>query len=168
MIKDEQIQDVADFCFHSQGRICSMLESFAAGAKFEKKSWKHKESGGGVYCVLRGEHIEKAGVNVSKVSGSSYPGEEGNCNNKAYTATGLSTITHAYSPHVPISHMNVRFIRVGEEYWFGGGADLTPFIVYDEDKEKELFAASKITVRAQESYKKFFDKKFIDLIQNIN
>ena len=37
-----------------------------------------------------------------------------------------------------------------------------------EDKEKELFAASKITVRAQESYKKFFDKKFIDLIQNIN
>ena len=37
-----------------------------------------------------------------------------------------------------------------------------------EDKEKELFAASKITVKAQESYKKFFDKKFIDLIQNIN
>ena len=37
-----------------------------------------------------------------------------------------------------------------------------------EDKEKELFAASKITVKAQESYKKFFDKKFINLIQNIN
>ena len=40
--------------------------------------------------------------------------------------------------------------------------------VSKEDKEKELFAASKITVKAQESYKKFFDKKFINLIQNIN
>ena len=50
MIKDEQIQDVADFCFHSQGQFAH-IRSFAAGAKFEKKSWKHKESGGGVYCV---------------------------------------------------------------------------------------------------------------------
>ena len=33
---------------------------------------------------------------------------------------------------------------------------------------KELLSASKITLKAQDSYKVFFDKKFLELIQNIN
>jgi len=37
-----------------------------------------------------------------------------------------------------------------------------------EDKDTQLFFASKITLKAQKTYKTFFDNKFLDLIQNIN
>lgn len=32
--------------------------------------------------------------------------------------------------------MNVRLLEVGDEFWFGGGADLTPFIAYEEDTKE--------------------------------
>ena len=34
--------------------------------------------------------------------------------------------------------------------------------------DKELLSASKITSKAQDSYKVFFDNRFLELIQNIN
>ena len=34
--------------------------------------------------------------------------------------------------------------------------------------DKELLSASKITLKAQDSYKVFFDNRFLELIQNIN
>ena len=35
-------------------------------------------------------------------------------------------------------------------------------------KDKELLSASKITLKAQDSYKVFFDNKFLELIKGIN
>jgi coproporphyrinogen III oxidase len=40
---------------------------------------------------------------------------------------------HPKNPFVPVVHMNVRYLRVGEVEWFGGGMDLTPFQPYPED-----------------------------------
>ena len=37
------------------------------------------------------------------------------------------------NPDAPIGHMNVRLIEVGDTYWVGGGADLTPFKPFAED-----------------------------------
>jgi coproporphyrinogen III oxidase len=34
---------------------------------------------------------------------------------------------------VPAVHMNVRYIVHGEKAWFGGGADLTPYYLFEED-----------------------------------
>ena len=34
---------------------------------------------------------------------------------------------------MPTSHMNVRFFSAGDVWWFGGGFDLTPYLVFEED-----------------------------------
>ena len=40
---------------------------------------------------------------------------------------------HPRNPHVPTVHANCRFIQQGGKAWFGGGADLTPYYLYEED-----------------------------------
>ena len=52
---------------------------------------------------------------------------------KPFYAWGLSAICHMYNPFAPIAHMNVRLIEVGDDFWFGGGADLTPMQEFEED-----------------------------------
>jgi coproporphyrinogen III oxidase len=34
---------------------------------------------------------------------------------------------------VPTAHANVRLVRRGEVAWFGGGADLTPYYLFEDD-----------------------------------
>ena len=51
---------------------------------------------------------------------------------------GLSLVTHPRNPHVPTTHMNLRFFyaepKDGEPvWWFGGGFDLTPYYGQKED-----------------------------------
>lgn len=113
--------------------------------KAKWRSWDRPGGGGGTMGVVRGEVIEKGACNVSEVYGqyphidengpstSSKPDRTG----RPFFATGLSTIVHMYNPHAPIAHMNIRLFEVENEgFWFGGGADLTPFIAYDDDTEE--------------------------------
>ena len=79
--------------------------------------------------------FEKAGVGFSEVHGTlppdmakSMPGE-GN----TFTATGLSLVFHPRNPFVPTVHMNYRYLTKGQAWWFGGGADLTPYYPFAED-----------------------------------
>jgi coproporphyrinogen III oxidase len=37
------------------------------------------------------------------------------------------------SPFVPTVHANFRFITHGPKAWFGGGTDLTPYYLFDDD-----------------------------------
>lgn len=51
-----------------------------------------------------------------------------------FTATGVSIVMHPQSPKVPIIHMNVRYFELSNgTCWFGGGIDLTPHYVVEED-----------------------------------
>jgi coproporphyrinogen III oxidase len=52
---------------------------------------------------------------------------------KPFFATGVSLVVHPRSPWVPVVHLNVRYLEVGEAAWFGGGADLTPCRPFPED-----------------------------------
>jgi coproporphyrinogen III oxidase len=54
-----------------------------------------------------------------------------------FYATGVSIVLHPKNPHVPIIHMNVRYFQMDENiYWFGGGIDLTPhYIVENQASE---------------------------------
>ena len=101
---------------------------------FQRKEWPYKKGqGGGEMSVLRGEVFEKAAVNWSGVSGESFPGSTEKC---PFFATGVSLITHMRNPKAPTVHFNIRYIEKGDEWWLGGGYDLTPMgFQYDEDTQ---------------------------------
>ena len=58
-----------------------------------------------------------------------------------FFACGLSLVIHPKSPMVPTVHANWRYFEMydkeGEvvDQWFGGGQDLTPYYLFDEDAE---------------------------------
>jgi coproporphyrinogen III oxidase len=56
---------------------------------------------------------------------------------RPFEAVALSLITHPCNPHVPTTHMNLRFFHVEDAHrpvwYFGGGFDLTPVYAYEED-----------------------------------
>ncbi len=115
------------------------FEALDGDAKFTRKPWNREPNpsgaapGGGTIGLMRGEVVEKAGANVSAVRGDAYPAIEGEHKGKPFFAAGVSTIAHMYNPQAPIAHMNVRLLEVGDTFWVGGGADLTPFVKYEDD-----------------------------------
>jgi coproporphyrinogen III oxidase len=125
---------LVEFLTALREKIIKAFESLETGLSFERKPWQYKNGeGGGEIGLLRGKIFEKAAVNWSMVSGSSFPGSEAK---GPFFATGVSLITHMVNPHVPTVHMNIRYIETLEKFWFGGGYDLTPMgIFYPEDKE---------------------------------
>ncbi len=133
---------VKQYLHELQDRLVKAIEEIDGKGKFEKKSWPRPEGGGGTMTVLRGNIVEKAGVNFSEVYGAKYPAIEGEHAGKPFFATGVSTITHMSNPYAPIGHMNVRLLEVGDTFWFGGGADLTPCFPFEEDT-KAFHAALK-------------------------
>lgn len=46
-----------------------------------------------------------------------------------YRAAALSYVCHAQSPFVPTFRGDVRVFTTGDQYWAGGGVDLTVFYV---------------------------------------
>jgi coproporphyrinogen III oxidase len=124
-----------------QDSICAgLLRAEGAGAvsesAFKEDTWERPGGGGGRSRVLEGGALfEKAGVNFSEVHGEvtpqmekSLPGTGG-----SFFATGISLVIHPRSPMVPAVHANWRFLSRGETAWFGGGSDLTPYYVWEDD-----------------------------------
>jgi coproporphyrinogen III oxidase len=60
-------------------------------------------------------------------------------NGARWFACGLSLVIHPLNPFVPTVHCNYRMFELyndaGEtiDRWFGGGTDLTPYYLFDED-----------------------------------
>jgi len=54
-----------------------------------------------------------------------------------YFATGLSCVMHPRNPMAPTMHFNYRYFETDDGiWWFGGGSDLTPSYLFEEDARR--------------------------------
>jgi coproporphyrinogen III oxidase len=132
-----QKEEIANWFEGLQNRICNKLEEADGKAKFIEDKWQRAGGGGGkTRVIVQGNVLEKGGVAFSAVYGKTPANilkalqlEEAD-----FFATGVSIVIHPYSPMVPIIHMNVRYFEMSNGVsWFGGGIDLTPHYVDEDD-----------------------------------
>ncbi|KAL6561827.1 hypothetical protein OROGR_002834 [Orobanche gracilis] len=137
-----------------QDRVCSAIEAVdGVGGHFKEDVWSRPGGGGGISRVLQdGAVWEKAGVNVSVVYGvmppdayrAAKPIENGSVKpcSVPFFAAGISSVLHPKNPFAPTLHFNYRYFETDapkdapgapRQWWFGGGTDLTPAYIFEED-----------------------------------
>jgi coproporphyrinogen III oxidase len=143
---------VADFASHLAAAQASLLDSLEAldgsGARFRRDEWSrgaHEANPGrGLTAVLEGGAlIEKGAASTTFIQGGvlsperaaalTSRGVTGANPGSLYSASALSIVLHPANPHVPTLRGDVRAFAVGGEVWYGGGADLTPAYLYEDD-----------------------------------
>lgn len=125
-----------------QDSITSKIEEVDGLAKFEEDIWQRQEGGGGRTRVIEnGAIFEKGGVNISAVHGElpEVLRKQFNVDEGTFFACGLSLVLHPINPMIPTVHANWRYFEMYDTtgkmvtQWFGGGQDLTPYYLFDED-----------------------------------
>ena len=134
----------------AQDDICAAISELD-GKPFHEDAWTRPGGGGGISRVLQdGNVFEKAGVNVSVVYGQMPPeayraatGEDGASTEMIpFFAAGISSVMHPHNPMAPTVHFNYRYFETDapkgakgapRAWWFGGGTDLTPSYIFNED-----------------------------------
>lgn len=138
IVKDQFVQYIHEL----QDTICAALEQVDGKAKFMEDKWVRAEGGGGrTRVIANGNVFEKGGVNISTVHGvlpkamqEAFKVPESN-----FFACGLSLVIHPLNPNVPTVHANWRYFELYDtagkrlDCWFGGGSDLTPYYMFEED-----------------------------------
>jgi len=168
-------------CRNAQLEITKAIEEIDGAASFREDAWTRANGGGGMSRVMSGGDVfEKAGVNLSVVYGSMpqealqaatergvdrakgmAPGER-----VPFFACGLSSVMHPKNPHCPTMHFNYRYFETdGGVWWFGGGTDITPSYVNEEDMKhfhgtyKEI--CDKHDPKYYEEFKSWADRYFV-------
>ncbi|CAG89452.1 DEHA2F16456p [Debaryomyces hansenii CBS767] len=168
-----------------QREITAAIENIDQ-AKFHIDAWERGDKGGGGQSMVlqNGEVFEKGGVNISIVHGTLPAqavtrmrvnhknlkgcGEDGSVK---FFACGLSLVIHPTNPHAPTTHANYRYFETTDPetnevqtWWFGGGADLTPSYLYEEDcklfHQSHKDALDKYDDTLYPKYKKWCDEYF--------
>jgi coproporphyrinogen III oxidase len=132
-----------------QDQICKGLEDIDGVAQFREDLWDRPEGGGGRTRVIEnGQVFEKGGVNISAVHGKLPDSMQKlfNVGEADFFACGLSLVIHPKNPMVPTVHANWRYFEMYDtstelstgsrkviNSWFGGGQDLTPYYLFEED-----------------------------------
>lgn len=127
-----------------QQEICDALEEIDGKARFVTDEWTRPEEGGGggkTRIIQDGKIFEKGGVNTSVVYGkvTDEMRKQLKIDGYQWFACGLSLVLHPLNPFVPTVHANWRYFELynetgeTEDQWFGGGCDLTPYYLFDED-----------------------------------
>jgi coproporphyrinogen III oxidase len=129
-----------------QDQICEGLEAADGATKFREDIWERPEGGGGRTRVIEngpeGSGVfEKGGVNISAVHGKLPEAMQKmfGVGEADFFACGLSLVIHPKSPMVPTVHANWRYFEMYDDNgkvinsWFGGGQDLTPYYLFEED-----------------------------------
>lgn len=125
-----------------QQQITSRLELLDSKSKFREDLWSRPEGGGGRTRIMeQGKVFEKAGVNISAVHGTLPDSMQHMLQVGAadFFACGLSLVIHPINPFVPTVHANWRYFEMYDsdgnisQQWFGGGQDLTPYYLFEDD-----------------------------------
>jgi coproporphyrinogen III oxidase len=163
------------FIYDLQDRICSELESLDGKAVFITDEWERPHGGGGRTRVLSdGRVFEKGGVNTSVVWGkvTDIMRTQLKIDGDKWFACGLSLVIHPENPYVPTTHANWRYFELYDQAgyvcdrWFGGGADLTPYYLFEEDA-RHFHGSFKTAMDAfgpdyYPRYKKWCDEYFVN------
>lgn len=127
-----------------QDQITSAIEALDGKAKFQEDHWKRPEGGGGrTRVIAEGAVFEKGGVNTSSVHGPLPKSMQDYFKQPEadFFACGLSLVLHPHNPMVPTVHANWRYFEMYDkegqllDQWFGGGLDLTPYYLFEEDAQ---------------------------------
>lgn len=136
------LENIKNYFVQLQKNIADTLEIEDGQGKFLRDNWQSRLGEGKTFALENGQHIERAGVNFSHVTGEHLPSaaterhpELANC---PFVASGVSVIVHPRNPYAPTSHFNVRYFQARQKngenvFWFGGGFDLTPCYGFEED-----------------------------------
>lgn len=139
-------ESFTEYIENLQDEICSALEEVDGKALFREDRWDRDGGGGGRTRVIeKGGVFEKGGVNISTVHGE-LPDpikKHFDVDHGWFWAGGISLVIHPESPMIPTVHANFRFFELYDDEtmenrvdaWFGGGADLTPYYLWNEDAE---------------------------------
>ncbi|CAM8912118.1 unnamed protein product [Rhodiola kirilowii] len=167
----------------AQDTVCAAIEAADGGGKFKEDVWSRPGGGGGISRVLQdGAVWEKAGVNVSVVYGvmppdayrAANPGADHKPGPVPFFAAGVSSVLHPKNPFAPTLHFNYRYFETDapkdapgapKQWWFGGGTDLTPAYIFDEDVKHfhstQKTACDKFDPSFYPRFKKWCDDYFV-------
>ena len=168
---------VRDHLSALQDRLCAELEAQEESERRFREDLLGSPSGAWSRprVLSGGTVLEKAAVHFSYTRGRRLPAAASERRpelaGRHYEAVSVSTIVHPKNPHVPTSHLNLRFFLVpgdgAEEalWWFGGGFDLTPYYGYEEDATAWHRAAQRaclpLGADAYPRYKRACDSYFL-------
>jgi len=171
-------------CREAQDSICKAVEELDGEGKFHQDSWIREDGGGGISRVLTGGKVwEKAGCNLSVVYGTMPQEALAAANDRRkfsttdrgagykpgervpFFACGLSSVMHPKNPFAPTMHFNYRYFETeGGVWWFGGGTDITPSYLDEEDMKHFHGTYKEVCDRHDPSYypkfKKWADEYF--------
>ena len=167
-------------------RAMEALETPVSQQSFLLDEWQRDDpkEGGGISAVIQNGHvIEKGAANISIINGVLPPAaisrmradhsslkapEDGS--SLTFSVSGLSMIMHPKNPKSPTTHLNYRYFEVQnpdgtpQAWWFGGGADLTPHYLFEEDAElfhrEHKAACDAIDTAYYPKFKKWCDEYF--------
>lgn len=138
------VEQIKSYLLDLQNRLCLFLNNEDDALQLTEDQWRYAdgEGGGITRAFAEGAVIEKAGVNFSHIIGKALPPaatlKRPELANAHFQALGVSTVIHPRNPYVPTVHMNVRFFVAEtqqgvQQWWFGGGFDLTPYYGFVKD-----------------------------------
>lgn len=159
---DTIFEEFASFLQEKQAQIILDIEAIdPSGQKFSNDCWgifeddadENVKSGGITRVIQKGDVVEKGACSFTLLRGGKLTAEraasiQGRQQSDAaasikegdkYYAAALSMVLHTRSPMVPTFRSDVRIFLVeldnggGTLAWFGGGSDLTPYYLFDED-----------------------------------
>jgi coproporphyrinogen III oxidase len=176
---DSQIQTMRAKLLELQDALISKLERIDGGS-FDRDHWQRPSenpnqstrtfSGDGRSCILENSSvIERGAVLFSHIAGSSLPAAASthrpHLTGATYEVVGLSCVIHPRNPFAPTAHFNVRCFQAqpknGDQIiWFGGGMDLTPHYLFEDDARDFHAAAQNVSPFHYAAWKKTCDEYF--------